>query len=262
MDNIIRLVVMTSVICMGGSAAGAAITAFIKKDAERTLGVFLGFAGGLTLGIVGFDLIPEAIENSEGGLGIWQVVLCVILGYALIWLINSLMGGRPEGEDENCCHCHCHTEEDTSNLKKLFVAGLTMAFAIALHNIPVGMIIGSTFASSQSSALLLSLVIALHNIPEGMAIAVPMITGGAKKRNAIIITAATGVFTVIGALVGFLIGSINPIILSVVLGLAAGAMLYVSTCELLPEAISSAHPRPASLAALTGIVLAMVIIFA
>ena len=259
MKDIIILIVMTAVICMGGAAIGAVITSFIKRDAEKTLGAFLGFAAGLTLSIVCFDLIPECIEGFESSIGIFGVILCVCLGYGAIRLIDHLMHGKEENEDENCCHCHCHEEESG---KKLFTAGMTMAFAISLHNLPVGMIIGSTFASSKSSALLLALAIALHNVPEGMAISVPLISGGAKKRNAILITSLTGVATVIGAILGFSIGSIAPIILAIALGLAAGTMLYVSTAELLPEAISTCHPKLASLTAVVGILVALVIIFA
>ena len=109
---------------------------------------------------------------------------------------------------------------------------------------------------------MLALAIALHNIPEGMAISVPLISGGAKKRNAILITALTGVATVIGAILGFSIGSLAPVVLSVALGLAAGAMLYVSSAELLPEAISACHPKLASLTAFLGILVGMAIIFA
>ncbi len=259
MNDILILTLMTALVCMGGSAVGAAITCFIKKDAEKTLGAFIGFAAGLTISIVCFDLIPECVEGFEGSLGILGALLCVVLGYALIRLVDHLMHGRDEEADENCCHCHCHADESP---KKLFMAGLTMAFAIALHNIPVGMIIGSTFASSKGSAVMLALAIALHNIPEGMAIAVPLISGGAKKRNAIIITALTGIATVIGAVIGFSIGSIAPIVLAVTLGLAAGAMLYVSTAELLPEAISACHPKLASFTAFIGVLVGMAIIFA
>ena len=260
MKDTIILIIMTAVICMGGSALGAVITSFIKRDAEKTLGAFLGFAAGLTLSIVCFDLIFECIEGFEDSLGVFGAILCICVGYAAIRLVDHFMHGKEEKVDEGCCHCHCHTDDESP--KKLIVAGLTMAFAIALHNVPVGMIIGSTFASSRSSALLLALAISLHNIPEGMAVSVPLISGGAKKGSAILITASTGIATVVGAVIGFSIGSIAPTVLAVTLGLAAGSMLYVSTAELLPEAISACHPKLASLTLLVGILVGATIIFA
>lgn len=260
MNDITILIIMTAAVCMGGSAIGAAIPLFIKRNAEKTLGAFLGFASGLTIAIACFDLIPECAEGFEGSLGVLGVILCVLVGYALIRLVDLLLHGKKENEDENCCHCHCHEDEGSS--QKLFWAGLTMALAIALHNFPVGMVIGSAFAFSRADALTLAVAVALHNIPEGMAISAPLISGGTKKYSAVVITALTGIATVLGAIVGFSIGSIAPAVLSVMLGLAAGAMLYVSTAELLPNAISACHPKLASLTAFIGILVGMAIIFA
>ena len=259
MNDILILVTMTAIICMGGSAVGAAIPLFIKRNTERTLGSFLAFASGLTLAIVCLDLIPESIEGFDSSLGAPWAVIFVVVGFAIIRLIDLLLHGKRSDEEENCCHCHCHGDEKKS--KKLFVAGLTMAFAISLHNIPVGIIIGSAYASSKAGALVFAIVIALHNVPEGMAISAPLISGGAKKPSAIIITALTGIATVGGAVIGFSIGSIAPFALSVVLSLAAGAMLSVATGELLPEAISACHPKLASVLITAGILAGMLIIF-
>ena len=76
----------------------------------------------------------------------------------------------------------------------------------------------------------------LHNIPEGMAVSVPLIAGGMKKWVAVLITAATGIPTVIGAILGYYVGSFSAIGLTVSLSFASGAMLYVVFGELLPEA--------------------------
>ena len=259
MKDILILIAMTALICMGGSAVGAAIPLFIKRNTEKTLGGFLGFAAGLTLAIVCLDLIPESIEGFGGSLGTLCTIIFVTIGFALIRIIGLILHGKRADEGEHCCHCHCHDGEGQS--KKLFIAGLTMVFAIALHNVPVGIIIGSTFASSKTSALVFATVIALHNIPEGMAISAPLISGGAKKPSAIIITALTGLATVGGALIGFSIGSIAPFALSVVLSLAAGAMLSVAAGELLPEAISACHPKLASLLVAVGVLTGILIIF-
>lgn len=48
-------------------------------------------------------------------------------------------------------------------------------------------------------------LIGLHNISEGMAVSVPLISGGIAKWKSILITASTGIPTIIGALLGMLI---------------------------------------------------------
>lgn len=260
----IRIALLTALICMGGSALGAILASFIKKDSKKTVAVFLALAGGLTLGIVCFDLIPEAVEGFSAPLGVLWVILCILSGYGIIFFINHLMARRSGGD--HCCHCHCHDEAKSKTPHQLFFSGIIMATAIAIHNLPVGMIIGASHSSSGADTLTaaavgLTVAIGIHNVPEGMAIALPLISGGSKKWRAAAITVATGLPTVVGAVIGYFIGSMNPVALAVSLSLAAGAMLFVVFSELLPEAFEEFHSKLTSFAVIIGVLVAFVIIF-
>ena len=70
-----------------------------------------------------------------------------------------------------------------------------------------------------------------------MTVAVPLVAGGMKKWSATLITAVTGAPTILGAMLGFFLGTLSPVWLSVSLSFASGAMLYVVFGELLPESI-------------------------
>ena len=147
----------------------------------------------------------------------------------------------------------------------LFVAGVVMACAIALHNVPEGMTIGASYASNDgvmgSAALVLAVLIGLHNIPEGMAVSVPLISGGMPKWKAVLITACTGIPTILGALLGYLLGEIGPMGLTVSLGFASGAMLYVVFGEILPQSILMYHSKLPAFSAIVGILAGLLIIF-
>jgi ZIP family zinc transporter len=147
----------------------------------------------------------------------------------------------------------------------LFVAGVVMACAIALHNVPEGMTIGASYASNDgvmgSAALVLAVLIGLHNIPEGMAVSVPLISGGMAKWKAVLITACTGIPTVLGALVGYWLGEIGPLGLTMSLGFASGAMLYVVFGEILPQSILMYHSKLPAFSAIAGILAGLLIIF-
>lgn len=69
----------------------------------------------------------------------------------------------------------------------------------------------------------------------GIAMAVPLKQGGYSKSKVIIYTAISGVSTGIGALFGALIGTISKEVIGISLGFAAGAMMYIVSCELIPE---------------------------
>ena len=107
------------------------------------------------------------------------------------------------------------------------------------------MVIGASYALTDNladnlfsgSGFIMALVICLHNIPEGMAVSVPLVAGGMGRIKSALLTALSGLPTVFGALLGYVLGGINDVMLVVSLGFASGAMLYVVFCELLPEAI-------------------------
>ena len=140
-----------------------------------------------------------------------------------------------------------------------------MASAIALHNVPEGMTIGASYAGDKgvlgSAALVLAVLIGLHNIPEGMAVSVPLISGGVGKGKAVLITALTGIPTIVGAFLGFWLGEIGPIGLTMSLGFASGAMLYVVFGEILPQAILMYHSKLPAFSAIVGILVGLFIIY-
>ena len=149
----------------------------------------------------------------------------------------------------------------------LFLAGLVMAAAIALHNIPEGMVIGASFARSAGEAVLnrggltMAIIIGMHNIPEGMAVSVPLISGGMPKWQSVLITALTGFPTVLGALLGYTVGAMGPIALALSLSFASGAMLYVVFGELLPEAILMWRSKLPAAATVIGMLTGLIIIY-
>ena len=66
--------------------------------------------------------------------------------------------------------------------------------------------------------------------------AVPMKNGGISSGKVIFYVVLSGISTGIGAFFGSLIGTISHTIISLCLSFTAGAMLYIATGELIPEA--------------------------
>ena len=231
------------------------------------------------LGVVCFDLIIEAVETNAG-LGV--VIGSVAAGVAVIYLLNYLIdrstnpevphidANHPKTADNldeliHSDHLEVHSSQP-GNKFALFVAGMVMACAIALHNVPEGMTIGASYASNGgamgSAAIILAVLIGLHNIPEGMAVSVPLISGGMGRFKAVLITAMSGIPTMVGAILGFWLGEIGPIGLAISLGFASGAMLYVVFGEILPQAILMYHSKLPAFSAIVGILVGLFIIFA
>ena len=278
MGVIETLLLTTAIAGIGGTGLGGLIGAMLQKDSNRTVSLLLSFAGGVMLSVVCFDLAVEAIETN---VGVLAVVGAIALGVAIIYLLNYLIDKKTNPEVPHIDENHPDTADDLDELIHsnhykhhqaqhdsafaLFLAGVVMACAIALHNVPEGMTIGASYASNNgvmgSAALILAVLIGLHNIPEGMAVSVPLISGGMSKPKAVLLTALSGLPTVIGALLGFWLGEIGPLGLAMSLGFASGAMLYVVFGEILPQAILMYHSKLPAFAAIFGILAGMMIIF-
>ena len=277
MEVLGTLILATTLAGVVGTGIGGLIGALLQKDSTRMVSLLLSFAGGVMLAVVCCDLVTEAIETQ---VGVWIVIGAIAIGVAVTYLLNHLIDRVTNPEVAHIDENHPRTADDLNELIHsdhlehhrandnrfgLFVAGIVMACAIALHNVPEGMTIGASYASNgaamTSAALLLAVLIGLHNIPEGMAVSVPLISGGMGKVKAVLITASSGIPTVLGALLGYLLGEIGAVGLALSLGFASGAMLYVVFGEILPQSILMYHSKLPAFSAIIGILAGMLIIF-
>lgn len=268
----------------GGTGLGGFIGALFKSESNRTISLLLAFAGGVMTAMVCFDLLAEAEEAASqiAEHGVVLVIFAVALGVAVVYLLNHLIDRKtrkevshtadehhPETHDDidelvHADHLNMHKRHNDSRLS-LFVAGVVMACAIALHNTPEGMTIGASFAVSDNlmwgTGMIMAVLIGLHNIPEGMAVAVPLISGGTGRVKATLLTAACGLPTVLGAWLGFWLGDIGPLGLTMSLGFASGAMLYVVFGEIMPESYLIYRSKLPAFAVMVGLALGMFMIF-
>ena len=272
------LIITTFLAGVAGTGLGGLVGAMLQKDSNRTVSLLLSFAGGVMLSVVCFDLATEAIEAN---MGVLTVVGAIAFGVAITYFLNYLIDRKTNPEVPHIDANHPKTADDLDELIHsdhleqhyarhdsklgLFVAGIVMASAIALHNVPEGMTIGASYASNDgmmgTAALVLAVLIGLHNIPEGMAVSVPLISGGMAKWKAVLITASSGIPTILGALLGYLLGEIGPMGLTLSLGFASGAMLYVVFGEILPQSILMYHSKLPAFSTIVGILAGMLIIF-
>lgn len=206
-----------------GTTIGGIIGASIKTTSNKFLSFILSFASGLMLSIVCFDLIPESMQITN----ILNTVIGVILGVVCMMLCDMLVEKLFRKKDIEF--------KNKSTKNNLLRTGIVVSIGLALHNLPEGLAIGSSFEASIKLGYSLALAICLHDIPEGISMGVPMKNGGMKKSNIIFYVFMSGVTTGIGAFLGALIGGISDIVIAMCLAFAGGAMLYIVSGELIPE---------------------------
>lgn len=278
-----NIIWITALVGMGGTGLGGLVSCLFRKDSSKTVSLLLSFAAGVMTSVVCFDLLAEALGSDQSGTNVWVVVTGVLIGYAVTALFNSWIDHKTDHEVAHIDENHPRTADSLEELTHanhlqehregrqprsgLFLAGLVMSAAIALHNVPEGMVIGASFARTvgqeqlSRGGLTMAIIIGLHNVPEGMAVAVPLICGGMPKWRSVLTTSLMGFPTVLGALLGYHLGTMGPIALALSLSFASGAMLYVVFGELLPESILMWRSKFPAAATITGMLAGLIIIY-
>lgn len=241
-----------------GGSAGFAATAFgavlaigLRSISTHTQDSMLGFAAGMMLAASSFSLILpglEAAQSITGSslLGAGTVVVGLGLGVLLMLGLDRFT------PHEHASTGPCGPDCERINRVWLFV------FAITLHNLPEGMAIGVGFAAGDLSVgIPLASAIAIQDIPEGLAVALALRATGLSALSAGLIAVATGLMEPVGALVGVGISSGFAIAYPMSLGLAAGAMLFVVSHEIIPETHRNGHQTPATLGLMGGFAVMM-----
>lgn len=278
------ILVLSLVAGVLGTGLGGVIGVLLKNRGNKIMGRVLSFAGGVMVGVVTFEMLPEAVSYSTIENSIEHILITVsalVVGMLVIYGLNKLLDVI-----ENMRETHRSIEElhhetkvieandalisdgtktvktQEANKKSLLKAGVIMLLAIALHNLPEGMAIGATGAGNTQTGILIAIIIAVHNIPEGMAISAPLASGGVKGWKTVLLTALAGAATVLGAVIGLAVGGISKLASGICMGLAGGAMLYVTFCEILPQSILMEEGRVPAVSMLVGIICSMIFVFA
>lgn len=204
-----------------GMVAGLATTigglfaTFLPVENEKCLVFLLGFAGGVMVGLSLFQLMPEGYFFSNS---LFAVGFGFAVGILLMMFLAQLTGANCKKAD--CAHI---------NFRK---TGLFICLALALHNFPEGIAVGVGFAGGNDLGFMIALAMMLHNIPEGIGIGAPLKKSGMCTVIILLLTTAAGFVTPLGAALGWWLGNLSMQVLSWAMGLAAGAMVYVSFTKL------------------------------
>ncbi len=232
-----------------GTTLGAACVFFMWGEMNRRVQSALsGFAAGIMAAASVWSLLIPAIDRSEQlGKLAFLPAAAGFLGGVLFLLLIDLAVPRLFAETEA-----------NKNGGRLF-------FAVTLHNLPEGMAVGTVFAGllageggiTLAAAMTLAIGVALQNIPEGAIISMPKYSSGETKWRAFAGGAMSGIVEPIGAAITVLAASVILPILPVLLGFAAGAMLYVVVEELIPEVMESGFSKTGNLAFALGFAVMM-----
>jgi zinc transporter, ZIP family len=243
-----------------GGTAGFAATAFgalialgLRGLSARTEDSLLGFAAGMMLAASSFSLLIPGLAAAREMTGSAPLAaLTVVLGLALGVVLML-------GLDQFTPHQHEHFGPCGPGRERVSRVWL-FVLAITLHNLPEGMAIGVSFTRGDLAVgLPLTTAIAIQDIPEGLAVAMALRAAALKPLAAALVAAASGLMEPLGALLGAGISGGIALAYPIGLGLAAGAMIFVVSHEVIPETHRNGHQTPATLGLMSGFAVMMVL---
>ncbi len=206
------------------------------------LHIILGFSAGAVIGVVFFDLLPEAMELSFTRYGTFFTSSIISLGFLLYLILDRVIYFRYCKEDN--CHNPVHK-------------GQIGAGTLSIHSFLDGVAIGLSFQASTVLGLTVTLAVLAHDFSDGInAVGLVLGNGGTKKEAfRWLITDATTPF--LGVL-STLFFTIHKESLGLVLALFCGFFLYIGASDLLPE---SHHEHPKKITTIMTLLGAAVIYF-
>ncbi|MGW0537670.1 ZIP family metal transporter [Streptomyces sp. NPDC003032] len=191
----------------------------------------LGLAGGLMLGVVGLDLLPEALDAAGGPVfGVPAALLLFVAGFLVAHLVERLLAVRQAA--------HGAAEHANGRVPQV---GLTAAAAMVGHSVMDGVAIGAAFQVGGGMGVAVALAVIAHDFADGFNTYTITSLYGNARRKALAMLFADALAPVAGAASTLLL-TIPEQLLGGYLGFFGGALLYLAAAEILPEAH---HDHPA-----------------
>ncbi|MBQ7884738.1 MAG: ZIP family metal transporter [Clostridia bacterium] len=222
---------------------GASLIFFVKNSNAKVEAFLHAFAGGVMVASSVFSLILPASEYcTELALKDYIILpICFLCAFGVVFLLN-LKGSSKNGQ----------------------INVTSFNLGMALHNIPEGMCIGFSVASAVHfgthsalvSAIIIALGIGIQNIPEGSSVAFPLYSLGYSRKKSFATALLIGLVEVPAGIIAYLLGLNFIFLMPYMLCFAAGIMLVVAVCELMPEALAK-NKRVAILSFCIGFLLMM-----
>lgn len=237
---------------IAGVATGiGGLVSFIKyARREKFLAFSLGLSAGAMIYISFVELLMASLNelterfDSEtaytrvGGFFIGGLLASALIAKGMDYLMDKLgIMKIPMAEQSE------HSEKSNKKTKKLYKAGIVTAVALAIHNLPEGLITFLTSMQDLQLGLGITIAIATHNIPEGLAVAMPIYHATKSRTKAFFISMLSGLSEPLGALIAYFIffESMDSELLATVNVFVASIMVYVASFELIPSAYEMGH---------------------
>jgi ZIP family zinc transporter len=243
------------------TAVGAGSVFFFKTIDQKILDATLGFAAGIMIAASFWSLLAPALEIAGDAGSTLPAFVPVTAGFmtggVLLWAIDRILPhlhqGYPPGKPQG--------------ISTTWQRSMLLILAVTLHNIPEGLTVGVAFgalaahspAATLGGAVTLALGMGIQNMLEGMAVSVPLRREGMSRRRSFWYGQLSGLVEPAAGVLGAIAVTLMHPLLPFALSFAAGAMMFVVVEELIPESQLRKETDLATMGALVGFALMMIL---
>jgi ZIP family zinc transporter len=252
-----------TIIAIAGAAALAlpvgGLIALWRKPTTLFMSVALGFASGVLLTTICFEMLPQALEMGSLPIaaGGFAVGFAAVYGFDLFVHRGQLVGEaaeqRPQVE-------RFYQQRRPRGSEVTVLAGGTSA-----EELIEGLSIGVGTAIKPGLGLLIGLAIVVDNLSEALSIGqiIRSEQAGENRRQVRRVLGWTGLIgaALLGsALVGwFFLQGLSQRVLGFLLGIGGGGMFYLTVTDLIPEAEERHYQQSAAVSIAVGFMLIFIL---
>ncbi|MBE9531786.1 MAG: zinc transporter ZupT [Proteobacteria bacterium] len=219
--NLIIVALILTTLAGLSTTIGSFIGIYYKNPGPIYMSFTLGFSAGVMVLVSFVELLPQAMDS----LGFTSAMVAFFVGIFMMFAIDLLVP-----------HKYIMEEQAHEGSGKIHRTSVLVAFGIAIHNFPEGMVTLAGTLKDIDIGVAMATAIAIHNIPEGIAVAVPVYAATKSAKKAFKWSFISGLSEPVGALVALfvLLPFMSDVVLGWMLAVVAGFMVFISLDELLP----------------------------
>ena len=193
--------------------------------------LILGLSAGLMLGVVGFDLVPEALTQQPGVLfGVPLAMLAAVVGFLTLHVVErsvAIHRGHEGERGEYAGHVHAPG------------LGMFAGSALVGHSLLDGLAIGAGFQAGGTVGAVVAIAVLSHDFADGFNTYTITSLYGNDRRRALTLLTADALAPVTGAAITLMLTIPQQI-----LGFLAGVLLHLASSDILPVDVRDGQAQP------------------
>jgi zinc and cadmium transporter len=225
---------MTLLFIVVATLAGGVLSVVIA--ASLTVGVLarvvhslVSLSAGVLLGTALLQVLPEAFEHH--GADAHGLFVALLLGLLFFFLMEKAELYRHGHHHEGDGHAHHHHYDEEQAGR----GGWAVLVGDSIHNFCDGVIIAAAFLADVRLGAMTALAIVAHEIPQEVGDYIVLLNAGFSRARALAYNALSGLASVLGGVLGYLVVEPWRDLFPYLLVIAASSFVYIAVADLLPQ---------------------------